>query len=203
MNKKDTKEKFLLNCLNLMKKKQDSLMKKFNFGNEDNKFLMFPDKSTLYLYNSKTNNVFFEGKIQIIGTYSNKSNTWRWGWSNRFVDHNMKKTALKMLHFGKTNKLEILTKPKIKDENMGYIFTSIGIKLSNGKGYYIIPGTNTYPDIFLVFTNVKKINKNYETLLKNYKNNKKKQTKKNKDILELKRNKKVKITKKQINKNKK
>ena len=138
------------------------------------------------MYDDKSKNVFFQGKIQVIGTYSNKSNTWRWAWSNRFVLHNMKKTSLKIMNFGKTNKLDILTKPKIKDENLGYIFTSIGLKLSNGKGYYIIPGSKKYPDIFLIFTNVKKINETYENIKKLHKNIRSKLTKKNKNMLFLK-----------------
>ena len=28
---------------------------------------------------------FFEAKFQIIGTYVDKSKTWRWAWSNRYV----------------------------------------------------------------------------------------------------------------------
>ena len=187
--------KFLLNCLNNMKKKQEVLMDKYNFGKENNKFLMFPEKNLFYMYNDKTKKVFFEAKIQIIGTYSNKSTTWRWGWSNRFVLHNMKKTSLKILNFGKINKINVLVKPKIKDDNLGYIFTSIGMKLSNGKGYYIIPGTNTYPDIFLIFTNVKKINEDYDKLIKLNKNIKLKISKKNKNLLQLYNNK-PKISKK-------
>lgn len=191
MNNKNVKEKFLLNCLNTMKKKQENLMKKYNFGNEDNKFIMFPEKSLFYMYNNKTKNVFFRAKIQIIGTYSNKSNTWRWGWSNRYVLHNMKKTALKIMNFGKTNKIKILTEPKIKDTNLGYIFTSIGMKLSNGKGYYIIPGTKVYPDIFLMFSDVKKIDENYNDIKKLHKNIKNKITKKHRNILLLKPKKKI------------
>ena len=144
------------------------------------------------MYNNNTNNVFFEAKIQIIGTYSDKSKTWRWGWSNRFVEHNMKKTALKILQFGKNNNIKVLTKPKIKDKNLGYIFTSIGIKLSNGKGFYIIPGTKTYPNIFLIFTNIKKINKSYDDLIKYNKNIKYNIKNKNKNILILKSKKKSK-----------
>lgn len=191
MDNKNVKEKFLLNCLNTMKKKQDNLMKKYNFGNKDNKFIMFPEKSLFYMYNNETKNVFFRAKIQIIGTYSNKSHTWRWGWSNRYVLHNMKKTALKIMNFGKANKIKILTEPKIKDTNLGYIFTSIGMKLSNGKGYYIIPGTNVYPDIFIMFTDVKKVNDDYDDIKKLHKNIRKNITKKNKNILLLKPKKKI------------
>ena len=141
-----------------MKIKQEKLMKKYNFGEKGNKFIMYPERNRFYLYNKDTNKVFFEARMQIIGTYSNKSNTWRWGWSNRYVPNELEKTALKIMEFGKMNEIEILSKPKIKDENMGYIFTALGMSLSNGKGYYIIPSTKTYPDIFIMFTKVNKVN---------------------------------------------
>ena len=63
-------------------------------------------------------------QFQIIGTYVDKSKTWRWGWSNRYVPANLKKTALKIMDFGKANKIDILSKPKIKDDNLGYLFTA-------------------------------------------------------------------------------
>ena len=64
--------------------------------------------------------------------------------------------------------------------------SAIGMKLTNSKGYYIIPGTNTYPDIFLIFTNVKNIDKKYDELVLLRNKYKKNNTKKNKDILKLK-----------------
>jgi hypothetical protein len=149
--------------------------------------------------------------MQIIGTYSNKSNTWRWGWSNRYVPSELEKTALKIMEFGKMNQIEILSKPKIKDENMGYIFTALGMSLSNGKGYYIIPATRTYPDIFIMFTKVNKVdllredivNQNRKSLMNTRKKYKKKLLKLN-PVKKLKKTKKKKaIKKKEVGENKK
>ena len=132
----------------------------------------------------KTNKVFFEARIQIIGTYSEKSKTFRWGWSNRFVPLECKRTSLKIMNFGKSNKIDMLQQPKVKGENMGHIFTALGMELSNGRGYYIIPGTKVYPDIFLIFTKCKKVNLNYEDIKKKNTNNKRRNTKKMKNLME-------------------
>ena len=165
-NKLDRMNSFLQNSLQSMKNRQDKLMVKHNFGEKENKFLLYPEKNAFYMYNSKTNKIFFKAKFQIIGTYSEKSKTWRWGWSNRFVPHELKATSLKIKKFGEANKVELLTQPKIKDENMGLIFTALGMKLSNSSGYYIVPGTKIYPSIYIIFTKVEKVDLDYTEITK-------------------------------------
>lgn len=165
-NKLDRMNSFLQNSLQSMKNRQDKLMVKHNFGEKENKFLLYPEKNAFYMYNSKTNQIFFKAKFQIIGTYSEKSKTWRWGWSNRYVPHELKATSLKIKKFGEANKVELLTQPKIKDENMGLIFTALGMKLSNSSGYYIVPGTKVYPSIYIIFTKVEKVDLDYTEITK-------------------------------------
>lgn len=210
LSEKD-KNTYFKKAVEEMKVKQERLMTKFNFGEKGNKFIMYPERNRFYLYNKETNKVFFEARMQIIGTYSNKSNTWRWGWSNRYVPSELEKTALKIMEFGKMNQIEILSKPKIKDENMGYIFTALGMSLSNGKGYYIIPATRTYPDIFIMFTKVNKVdllredivNQNRKSLMNTRKKYKKKLLKLN-PVKKIKKTKKKKaIKKKEVGENKK
>ena len=165
-NKLDRMNSFLQNSLQSMKNRQNKLMVKHNFGEKENKFLLYPEKNAFYMYNSKTNQIFFKAKFQIIGTYSEKSKTWRWGWSNRYVPHELKATSLKIKKFGEANKVELLTQPKIKDENMGLIFTALGMKLSNSSGYYIVPGTKVYPSIYIIFTKVEKVDLDYTEITK-------------------------------------
>ena len=76
------------------------------------------------------------------------------------------------------------------------------MKLSNAKGYYIIPSARTYPDIFLIFTQVKRINILYDDIVSKYKNENNNKTKKLRKVISLKP-KKIKKQKYQIkNKNK-
>ena len=48
--------------------------------------------------------------------------------------------------------MEILSKPRIRDENLGLNFVALGMDLTNSPGFYIIPGTKTYPFVYLIFT---------------------------------------------------
>ena len=75
------------------------------------------------------------------------------------------------------------------------------MKLSNGKGYYIIPSSRTYPDIFIVFTQVKKTNVLYDDIVNKHKSETKDKTKKLRKYMILKTNK-TKKTKVKSNKNK-
>jgi hypothetical protein len=170
--KKENVSTFLDKCLDDMKKKQEDMLLKYNFGLKDNKFIFFPYKKKFYMYNDKKKEAFFEGQFQIIGTYSNKSNTWRFAWANRYIPNDLKKSSLKLKDFGEANGLELLSQPKVKDDKMGLVFTAVCMKLSNGKGYYVIPADKEFPDIYLVFTRIKKIKKSINKIIKdNSKNN--------------------------------
>jgi hypothetical protein len=163
---------FLDKCLDDMKKKQEDMLLKYNFGLKDNKFIFFPYKKKFYMYNDKKKEAFFEGQFQIIGTFSHKSNTWRFAWANRYIPNDLKRSSLKLKDFGEANGLELLSQPKVKDDKMGLVFTAVCMKLSNGKGYYVIPADKGYPDIYLVFTKIKKIKMSINKIIKdNGKNN--------------------------------
>ena len=166
----DKVHQYLRNSIDKMKVKQEKLMDKYNFGEKKNKFMLYPERNAFYMFNQDSKNVFFKAKFQIIGTYSEKSRTWRWGWSNRFVPYDLKKTSLKIKKFGESNKIDILSQPKIKDENMGHIFTALGMSLSQSHGYYIIPGTKVYPQIFIIFTKVERVDLEYDTVVKEMRN---------------------------------
>ena len=170
--KKGNLKNFLDKCLDSMKEKQDKMLRTYNFGRKNNKFIFFPLKKKFYMFDDKKGEAFFEGQFQIIGTFSPKSKTWRFAWANRYVPNDIKRTSLKLMEFGESNDLPLFSEPKIKDDKMGLIFTAIGMKLSNAKGYYIIPADGEYPEIFLVFTKVKKIKKSINKIIKdNEKNN--------------------------------
>ena len=107
---KSEKKLFLNESLDYMKNTQEKMMNENGFGKETNRYIFFPERNRFYMYDEKTKNVFFEARFQVIGTYAKKSETWRWGWSNRYVPNELEKTALKIMEFGKMNEIEILSK---------------------------------------------------------------------------------------------
>tara|TARA_B100000767_G_scaffold270437_1_gene294090 strand:+ start:540 stop:1169 length:630 start_codon:yes stop_codon:yes gene_type:complete len=164
-------KQFLDKCLDEMKKKQKKMIEKYNFGFKSNKLIFFPDKKKFYLYNKKTLKTSLEANFQIIGTYANISNTWRFAWANRHVPHDLKKASLKIKEFGKSNNLDLFDEPKIKDESLGLIFTALSLKLSHGKGFYKIPAEEGYPEVYIMFTKLKKIKKSIVNIVKNIEKN--------------------------------
>jgi exoribonuclease R len=194
----DEKKIFMNESLDYMKKTQDKMMNEYGFGKETNRYIFYPERNRFYMYDEKTKEVFFEARFQVIGTYVKKSETWRWGWANRYVPNDLQKTSLKVKEFGEVGGIKIFSKPKVKGENLGFLFTSVGMYLSKAKGYYIIPGGYGYPDTFIVFTKVSKVDKKYKEIVKNDKNNKKKTKQKYERVVE--RTKKKYLKKKQNNK---
>ena len=181
---KEEKEIFMNSALDNMKKTQEKMIKEYGLGKENNRFIMLPERNRFYMYNEKTKKAFMEARFQVIGTYVEKSKTWRWGWSNRDVPIDLKKSALKLKEFGKIAGIKIFEKPKIKDENLGLLFTAAGMYLSRAKGYYIIPSGYGYPDVFIIFTKIDKVNIPYANIIKDSKNNQNKTKKKYSKIIE-------------------
>ena len=77
----------------------------------------------------------------------------------------------------------MLSMPKIRGENLGLLFTSIGMYLSKAKGYYKIPGGQGYPDVYIIFTKINKVGKKYDEIIKNDKNNKEAKSSKYKRVI--------------------
>ena len=180
---KAEKKLFLNESLDYMKNTQERMMNENGFGKETNRYIFFPERNRFYMYDEKTNDVFFEARFQVIGTYAKKSETWRWGWSNRYVPNDLQKTALKIMEFGKVGGLKMLSMPKIRGENLGLLFTSIGMYLSKPKGYYKIPGAQGYPDVYIIFTKINKVTRKYDEIIKNDKNNKEAKSSKYKRVI--------------------
>ena len=180
---KAEKKLFLNESLDYMKNTQERMMNENGFGKETNRYIFFPERNRFYMYDEKTNDVFFEARFQVIGTYAKKSETWRWGWSNRYVPNDLQKTALKIMEFGKVGGLKMLSMPKIRGENLGLLFTSIGMYLSKAKGYYKIPGGQGYPDVYIIFTKINKVTRKYDEIIKNDKNNKEAKSSKYKRVI--------------------
>ena len=201
-NKKTQKlekvQEYLMTCVDKMKNRQEKMMKKFNFGQENNKFVLYPQKNAFYMFNSKTEKVFFQARFQIVGTFSPKSKTWRWAWSNRFVPFDLKKTALKIKEFGETHQVDMLSQPKIKGEDMGHVFTALGMSLTNSSGYYIIPATKAYPQIYITLNALKKVDLPYPEVVSEVR----KASRQNRDKYRKKLTQKKRTTKSLKNKNK-
>ena len=165
---KDKLEHYIKSSLDNMKQKQEVMLKTYNFGRKNNQFIFFPNHKKFYLFDKVKGEAFFEAQFQIIGTFASKSSTWRFAWANRYVPNELKRTSLRLKEFGESNNLDIFSQPKVQDSELGVLFTAIGMKLSNAKGYYIVPEDGKFPEVHLVFTKIKKIKRSIKKIQKDF-----------------------------------
>jgi hypothetical protein len=111
-----------------------------------------------------TDNLFVETDVIDIGSYSPKSNSWKWAWSNDSVLPWLRQRA------GKLKELEAITGIKIfghdnsftvKDDSMAWELTAMCIKHLRAVGCYRCPSSKPGgPTIFLAIMSIKRCGKN-------------------------------------------
>jgi hypothetical protein len=79
-------------------------------------------------------------KIQFVGSFSNRSNTWRWAWANDTVVPGMKQDVILVKAFGEQRGWKRLVTPQWNaDEQDGWDMTAVAVRLLNAKGAYRTP----------------------------------------------------------------
>jgi hypothetical protein len=87
-----------------------------------------------------------------VGSFSEKSKTWKWSWDNDHTLDNVKETTKQIKEFGKRSNFPKLTNGYFpSDEFEAWEFTAIAAKLTKGIGVYR-PGKDEQLQIFLVIT---------------------------------------------------
>jgi len=112
-----------------------------------------------WFYNQSTGLLTFStGDLELnfkycsVGTFSVKSNTWKWSWDNDSTHENVKANAKLIKEFGLQSNFPKLTNGYFQsDEFEAWEFTAIAAKLLNGIGVYR-PVSDRQLQIFLVIT---------------------------------------------------
>jgi hypothetical protein len=91
--------------------------------------------------------------IQAVGSTSNSSGTWMWGWANQSLPAKVTDQLYRVKRFGERENLTQLTEAKlVGDEQVGWEMAAIAARILEGKGAYRCPSKNGF--LFLVFTDI-------------------------------------------------
>jgi hypothetical protein len=95
-------------------------------------------------------NLYF--KYVDVGSFSTKTNTWKWSWDNETTPKHVSKPLEKVRIYGLSNNFSQLTEGLTDgDEYTGWEMTSVSAKLLNVIGAYRVPQEHLF--IYFIFTN--------------------------------------------------
>ncbi len=141
-------DSFATTCVEELKALQEKFQNEYDVDWYDNWF--YNQSTGLLTFSTGDQELNF--KYFDVGSFSEKSKTWKWSWDNDHTLDNMKETAKLVKEFGQSNDFSKLTNGYFpSDEFEAWEFTAIAAKLSNGIGIYR-PVNDEQLQIFLVVT---------------------------------------------------
>ncbi len=96
-------------------------------------------------------------RVQFVGSYSTRSQSWLWSWANDSMPDAAKQDILQVKQFGEEQQAAPLTVARLEgdgDEGFGWTATAISAFLLKAKGAYEAPGPEGV-SAFLIFTDVR------------------------------------------------
>lgn len=111
-----------------------------------------------------SDNLRVETDVIDIGSYSPKSNSWKWAWSNDSVLSRLRQRAEKLKELEAITGIEIFGYENsftVEDESMAWELTAMSIKHLGAVGCYRCPSSKPGgPNIFLAIMSIKRCGKN-------------------------------------------
>jgi len=139
---------FAEKCIEDLKILQNKFQKEYNLNWYENWFY----SQTTGLLTFSTGDKELNFKYFEAGSFSEKSNTWKWSWDNNHTLDNVKARTKLIKEFGQKSNFTKLTNGYFQsDEYEAWEFTAIAAKLTNGIGTYR-PVSDGQLQIFLVIT---------------------------------------------------
>jgi hypothetical protein len=120
-------------CVQDLKVLQDKFHSEYDIDWYDNWF--YNQSTGLLTFSKGDQEVNF--KYFSVGSFSEKSNTWKWSWDNNSTLENVKQQVNIVREFGQRSNYERLTTGTfVSDEFEAWEFVAIAAKLTNGIGVY-------------------------------------------------------------------
>jgi len=91
---------------------------------------------------------------QVVGSVSDRSNTWMWSWDNPYLLDNVKEEMLKVKAFGEKHGIDKLIQPKWPgNEDDGWAMTAIASHILKAKGAFSFLSEEMM--VFVVFVDIR------------------------------------------------
>lgn len=147
-------ETFLSSAQDELSNKQDLLVEQYGFGTR-NRWWFDQTTEKLQLFD-EADNLVIEADVVKIGTYSPKSNTWKWAWANESVLPGLRKKAEPLKELEDITGMEIFGYEaafEIEGEAMAWELVAFSVRHLAALGCYRAPSDG--PAIYLAITNVR------------------------------------------------
>jgi len=142
---------------NLVKQSREYLLEqqeiiKAKYNLDDYERMDYEQETGEMIFTLKSNKKIIMS-YQVVGSVSDRSNTWMWSWDNPYLLDNVKKEMLKVKAFGKKHGIDKLIQSKWHGtEDDGWAMTAIASRVLKAKGAFSFLSEEMM--IFVVFRDI-------------------------------------------------
>jgi hypothetical protein len=145
---------FIARTTQELRSKQDTLTETYGLGKHAEYWL---DLSLGILqFKGSTGDVLVEANVTPIGSFSEKRNTWQWGWANQSLDQQLRDKSEALKDLVSVTGFEVFDTPIINaDEQMAWELAAMAVSQFGSLGCYRIPKDNLH--IFVSIDEIRRI----------------------------------------------
>lgn len=140
-----------------LRQKQQVLKSEYGLG-QAARWWFDQGSGTLQFFDGE-NRLVTEAEVIPIGSYSSKSSTWRWAWSNESILPSLRRSVLRLTELEIFTGMPLFASPhafKVDGEAMAWELTAVSVKFLDAIGSYRAPSENDRPTIFLAIMSIRK-----------------------------------------------
>lgn len=141
---------FLESSLRNLSALNDHNGREFNLGNWERWSV---DLDTGFLTFSEAGQARVRAIVRVVGTSSDASKTFRWGWANEHLPAAATEGMTALRDFGVAESIEPLTWDTLDeadDVEVGWEMTALAVRILNGRGCYRYPSGNGFVYLLIV-----------------------------------------------------
>ncbi|MCP2067940.1 UNVERIFIED_ORG: hypothetical protein J2Y84_003266 [Pseudomonas reinekei] len=112
---------------------------------------------TLQLFNN-SDRLVVEAEVVRIGSFSIKSCSWKWAWSNPSIEHALRQAALPLKQLQAITGFDLFGNEQafsIQDETMAWELAALAVHYLKAAGCYRAPASSEGPNHYLAITSIK------------------------------------------------